>query len=587
MTENGDLLVTEQGEQLLAETDPMANKQIHELPPASHWRRTTSPGLAGGQQHHAPRQPRRPAVPGGTARHRRRTIAGKLGDVVSVKDFGAVGDGSADDRAAFQAALDQHGAIYVPAGTYRLDGEIQIKPRRRLFGAGRDVTVIDARGPRAFTFNRNAGAYQVDGLASSDWNRSALSAMTIRMAQGGVRAHGHEFRATGLLFVGGAAPLGQDDPDGWCLDLVDANESMIREVQAGYGGGTAHRLLANGIRLASATPAVNYGDSLIQETSVKLGAAGTVAVLLKGNGTGLINNVLLSRVQVNAPQGGAGITPLAGTNGIKLWNAARIVCLLCDVEVVDVAFEEYSQSLGGAAGACSNNSYIGCFVHYPGTAAYRDSNTAVQPLGDPHQLRRLRQSGAGADRQCRARQWPGAGRGPVRARLLDLRPVPSAVDPAALARQGRAADHQRPQGNGAAQRRRPPQPGRAVSWPAGRAYQPAERQDHPAGRQRRPRSRRQRDPVDRRPARARQWRGRRAGRAGSHPDQRPALFAAADPQPVAPNRRPGLVRDQRRGRTRHRRVLARHRPLSRIDSGEAVPVAVGRGAVPSASAIWH
>ena len=150
---------------------------------------------------------------------------------------------------------------------------------------------------------------------------------------------------------------------------------MIREVQAGYGGGTAHRLLANGIRLASATPAVNYGDSLIQETSVKLGAAGTVAVLLKGNGTGLINNVLLSRVQVNAPQGGAGITPLAGTNGIKLWNAARIVCLLCDVEVVDVAFEEYSQSLGGAAGACSNNSYIGCFVHYPGTAAYRDSNT--------------------------------------------------------------------------------------------------------------------------------------------------------------------------------------------------------------------
>ena len=69
--------------------------------------------------------------------------------MVSVKDFGAVGDGSADDSAAFQAALDQHAAIHVPAGTYRLDGEIQVKPRRRLFGAGRDATVIDARGLRA------------------------------------------------------------------------------------------------------------------------------------------------------------------------------------------------------------------------------------------------------------------------------------------------------------------------------------------------------------------------------------------------------------------------------------------------------
>lgn len=353
----------------------MTNKQIHELPATADLapddqvlvsqagtnatRRASLGGL-----------PFQPPLPGTS----RRTIAGKLGELVSVKDFGAVGDGAADDSAAFQAALDQHAAIHVPAGSYRLDSEIQIKPRRRLFGAGRDATVIDARGPRAFSFNRNAGPFQVDLQASTDWNRSTLSAMTIRMSKGGVRAHGHEFRATNLLFVGGAAPAGQADPDGWCLDLVDANESVLREIQAGYGGGAAHRLLANGIRLGSVTPSVNYGDALIQEVSVKLGAANTVAVLLKGGGSGLVNNVLLSRIQVNAPQGGTGITPLAGTNGIKLWNAARVVCLLCDVEVVDVAFEEYSESLGGTAGACSNNSYIGCFVHYPGTAAYRDSN---------------------------------------------------------------------------------------------------------------------------------------------------------------------------------------------------------------------
>jgi hypothetical protein len=353
----------------------MANKQIHELPEAGALepedrlvvstasgnltRRASIAGL-----------PFRQALAGAVAR----PISAKLGELVSVKDFGAVGDGGTDDSAAFQLALERHKAVWVPPGTYRLDSEIQVKPRRRLIGAGRDATIIDARAARAFTFHRNTGTNRVDQTAAEDWNRSVLAHMTVRMTKGGVRVHGHEFRAFDLAFFGGGAPLGQDDPDGWCLDMVDANECTIRDVQAGYGGGGAHRLLANGVRWSSSTPAVNYGDSLVEELSVKLGAADTVAVLLRGNGTGLINNVLLSRVQVNAPVNGSGITALAGTSGIKLWNAARIVCLLCDVEVVDVAFEEYSESTGGTAGACTNNSYVGCFVHYAGTAAYRDSN---------------------------------------------------------------------------------------------------------------------------------------------------------------------------------------------------------------------
>ena len=47
-----------------------------------------------------------------------RTVQAKLRDVVSVKDFGAVGNGVADDTAAIQAALNKAGNIYIPAGTY-------------------------------------------------------------------------------------------------------------------------------------------------------------------------------------------------------------------------------------------------------------------------------------------------------------------------------------------------------------------------------------------------------------------------------------------------------------------------------------
>jgi hypothetical protein len=47
------------------------------------------------------------------------TVQAKLRESVSVKDFGAVGDGVTDDTAAIQAALDSGvGAVYFPAGIY-------------------------------------------------------------------------------------------------------------------------------------------------------------------------------------------------------------------------------------------------------------------------------------------------------------------------------------------------------------------------------------------------------------------------------------------------------------------------------------
>ncbi len=52
-----------------------------------------------------------------------RTVAGKLGDFVSVKDFGAKGDGTTDDTAAVQAAINatrSGGALLFPMGRYKV-----------------------------------------------------------------------------------------------------------------------------------------------------------------------------------------------------------------------------------------------------------------------------------------------------------------------------------------------------------------------------------------------------------------------------------------------------------------------------------
>ena len=55
-----------------------------------------------------------------------RSLTAKLRDTVSVKDFGAVGDGNADDTVAIQAAIDSGKPAYVPAGTYKISATLNL-----------------------------------------------------------------------------------------------------------------------------------------------------------------------------------------------------------------------------------------------------------------------------------------------------------------------------------------------------------------------------------------------------------------------------------------------------------------------------
>ena len=65
-----------------------------------------------------------------------RSLPDKVADAISIKDFGAVGDGLTNDTIAIQNAIAAHDSIYIPPGEYLITGTITLTARKSLIGAG-------------------------------------------------------------------------------------------------------------------------------------------------------------------------------------------------------------------------------------------------------------------------------------------------------------------------------------------------------------------------------------------------------------------------------------------------------------------
>ena len=112
----------------------------------------------------------------------RRTLQERLDDTVSVKSFGATGDGTTDDTASLQRAIDQlfgswssstdadnykkRITLHIPAGLYSISNSLKLGPHVSIVGDGSGKTVISQSG--AFPVIETVGAVPIAPQTSSD-----------------------------------------------------------------------------------------------------------------------------------------------------------------------------------------------------------------------------------------------------------------------------------------------------------------------------------------------------------------------------------------------------------------------------------
>lgn len=74
------------------------------------------------------------------------TQVGKLSKLPTVKDYGAKGDGSADDTAAIKQALAAVGCAIFPPGKYKISSSIELSNNQDIFGFGPKASKIITTG---------------------------------------------------------------------------------------------------------------------------------------------------------------------------------------------------------------------------------------------------------------------------------------------------------------------------------------------------------------------------------------------------------------------------------------------------------
>jgi hypothetical protein len=164
-----------------------------------------------------------------------RTIYEKLSDSISVKDFGAVGDGIADDTAAIQAAATAAigKQIFFPSGTYKVTATVTFNSS--IIGENSTINFVYS-GARASPVKLTGNNHVVSGLIINCNNTDVTNAIWLYDATGTIITGNTISNARVMISIGSNV-----------IDTTITNNQI-------YGGG--YGILYDELPLPA-----NYGDS--------------------------------------------------------------------------------------------------------------------------------------------------------------------------------------------------------------------------------------------------------------------------------------------------------------------------------------
>ena len=186
------------------------------------------------------------------------TVQTKLRESVSVKDFGAVGDGVTDDTAAFEAAESAGMNIYVPntngtETTYILDGTFRIDNARSMhIEDGVTLKLAPDSPSESRIININKSNFSITGLGSLDGNRAtqvstpALQRLIFCSAQSNINIT--------LKNITGATDFGI-----FMRDNTDSSITIVGEA-TNCGNVLVYWLARNGFTVKNCITYLKFGD---------------------------------------------------------------------------------------------------------------------------------------------------------------------------------------------------------------------------------------------------------------------------------------------------------------------------------------
>jgi hypothetical protein len=151
-----------------------------------------------------------------------RTVESKLQDVVSVKDFGAVGNGVTDDGVELQAAVTAATFATVPSGTYPTAARLNLKNNLSIKGDGPEVSTINITDATAHgLYGVDVSNVTVEGLTFTGIPDVRTGALFFGTDPGAAVTLGRLSLGNSSFYGGGLGPSDPSDiSNGWLYEAA-------------------------------------------------------------------------------------------------------------------------------------------------------------------------------------------------------------------------------------------------------------------------------------------------------------------------------------------------------------------------------